>query len=306
MIGQDVNIKKNNYTKKEKKEILDNNFKKISLEDAENEFYKLRQSLCNIENDFKPLSNVGNKTVDYFTRVERYDTLTNKGINYFDFIYNKDNFLKKKYVKKFLKYYKGNEKGLNNLFQLYFGSVSIFKPLIAMSVYCTFNPTSILDFTAGWGGRLIGASVLNIDKYTGIDLNKELEPKYKKMISFLKDKSKTKIKMIFKDALKVDYSKIDYDMVFTSPPYFNIEIYKGTKKRTKEDWTEEFYKPLFLKTFKYLKKNGWYCLNIPNNIFEEIALPLFGKPQKEINLPISKRGYNIKYSEKIYCWKKNK
>tara|TARA_E500000318_G_C3537360_1_gene203189 strand:+ start:366 stop:1280 length:915 start_codon:yes stop_codon:yes gene_type:complete len=299
LIGRNVNIKKNNYTKKEKKEIIHNSLKKISLEDAKNDFYKLRQSLCNIENDFKPLSIVGNKTVDYFTREERFDTITKSGMNYYDFIYNKDYFLKKKYVKNLLKKY-----DLYDVFRLYFGTVSIFKPLIAMSVYCLFNPTSILDFTAGWGGRLIGASVLNIDKYTGIDLNKELEPKYKKMISFLKDKSKTKIKMIFKDALKVDYSKIDYDMVLTSPPYFNIEIYKGTTKRTKEDWIEEFYKPLFLKTFKYLKKNGWYCLNIPNNIFEEIALPLFGKPQKELNMPIVKRGYNIKYSEKIYCWKK--
>ena len=31
--------------------------------------------------------------------------------------------------------------------------------------------------------------------------------------------------MIFKSALEVDYSKLDYDLVFTSPPYYFIQKY---------------------------------------------------------------------------------
>lgn len=305
IIGRSVEIKPNNYSKKEKEKITNNFFDEISIDEAEKEFLELRKSMCNFEKDFKPLSRIGNKTVNYFTRVERLDTKGNKNISFYDFIYNKNEFLKKKYVQKLIKYHDGNiKKGLDKSFHLYYGSINIFKPLIAMKIYCLFKPTSILDFTAGWGGRLIGASVLNIDKYTGIDLNKDIEPKYKKMIKFLKDKSKTKIKMIFKDALKVDYSKIDYDLVLTSPPYFNIEIYKGTKRRTEEEWINDFYEPLFTKTFKHLKKNGWYCLNIPDDIYEKVAKPLFGKPNKIIDFPKATRGHNINYTEKIYCWNK--
>lgn len=305
IIGRSVEIKPNNYSKKEKEKITNKFFDEITLDEAEKEFFQLRKSMCDIEKDFKPLSRVGNKTVNYFTRVERLDTIGKKGINFYDFLYNKNEFLKKKYIQNLIKYYDGDQNlGLIKAFNLYYGSINIFKPLIAMQVYCLFKPTSVLDFTAGWGGRLIGASVLNIEKYTGIDMNKDIEPKYKKMIKFLKDKSKTKIKMIFKDALKVDYSKIDYDLVLTSPPYFNTEIYKGTKIRSEEGWIKDFYEPLFTKTFKHLKKNGWYCLNIPDNIYERVAKPMFGKPNKIIDFQKSMRGYNIKYTEKIYCWNK--
>ncbi len=31
---------------------------------------------------------------------------------------------------------------------------------------------------------------------------------------------------------------------------------------------------------------------------------MFGKPNKIIDLPKVLRGYNIKYTEKIYCWNK--
>ena len=73
------------------------------------------------------------------------------------------------------------------------------------------------------------------------------------MVKTLKPLTETKIELIFKDALKVDYSKIDYDLVLTSPPYYNTEIYKGTKKMDKENWNNNFYKPLFTKTFANLK-----------------------------------------------------
>ena len=100
-----------------------------------------------------------------------------------------------------------------------------------MNVYSMFQPKSILDFTCGWGGRLIGAVALNIPKYTGIDLNEDLRNPYKKMIKFFK-MNRIEIKMIF--ALEVDYSRLEYDLVLTSPPYYNTEIYKGTRTRTKK------------------------------------------------------------------------
>ena len=37
--------------------------------------------------------------------------------------------------------------------------------------------------------------------------------------------STTKIRMYFEDATKFDYSKIEYDMVLTSPPYYALEKY---------------------------------------------------------------------------------
>jgi len=221
---------------------------------------------------------------------------------------------KKKYIKGILDYYdktlkfketKLTKEGLWwRIFNLYFGSINVFKPLIAMNMYCRYRPKSVLDFTMGWGGRLVGACALNIPRYIGIDLNKQLEKPYKEMKDTLEKHSTTDIKLYFEDALKVDYSKLDYDMVLTSPPYYNIELYNGTKKMSKEDWDNNFYKPIFERTFKYLKKGGHYCLNIPADVYERVAVEVLGKAHEFVPLPKSKRTGEETYKEFIYVWVK--
>ena len=172
-----------------------------------------------------------------------------------------------------------------------------------MNIYIRFRPKSILDFTMGWGGRLLGACALDIPYYIGIDINKNLKQPYNDMIKLLKNYSKTNIKIIFNDALKVDYSKLNYDLVLTSPPYYNIELYTGTKKQSIEEWNNNFYIPLFTNTYKYLQTNGYYCLNIPNNIYNNICIKLFGKSKYKI--PLIKKSRNINnYEEYIYIWQK--
>jgi tRNA1(Val) A37 N6-methylase TrmN6 len=174
-----------------------------------------------------------------------------------------------------------------------------------MEIYQKFKPSSILDFTCGWGGRLLGACALNIPKYIGIDINKNLEPCYTKMKNFLKENDcKTDIQLFFEDALNIDYTLLDYDMVFTSPPYFFLEKYSfNTQYKSKEEMMNIFYIPLFKKTFEYLKKGGYYCLNINNEIFQQIAFPNFGSPIEKIPLKKSKRQND--YKEFIYIWKKD-
>jgi hypothetical protein len=113
---------------------------------------------------------------------------------------------------------------------------------------------------------------------------------------------------MFKDALKVDYSKLNYDMVLTSPPYYNVELYEGTIVRTDEEWEQEFYIPLFTKTYKHLKKGGHYALNVPQKIYENVCLDLFGPA--DIKMPLKKKSRpknkltKIGYNEYIYLWTK--
>jgi site-specific DNA-adenine methylase len=230
-----------------------------------------------------------------------------KGISFFDFYENKSSYAKKQYIKNLLNYMgdKNEYEKWYRVFNLYMSSISIFKPVIAMEIYNKFKPKCVLDMTMGWGGRLVGACALNIPEYIGIDLNKQLIKPYEEM----KDKlielgTKTKIRLIFKNALSIDYSKFNYDMVFTSPPYYNIEIYKGTKKQSKEEWNNNFYIPLFTNTYKHLQKGGNYILNVPIEVYEEVCIPLLGKADMLIELKKQERGNSINYKEYIYCWKK--
>jgi len=121
------------------------------------------------------------------------------------------------------------------------------------------------------------------------------------------DLSKTEIELYFEDAVNFDYSKLDYDMVFTSPPYYNLELYSGTKKRSKKEWEEDFYTPIFTNTFKYLKNGGFYCLNISQKIYNDIAKKILGEANELILLKKSPRFKKEKenYKEYIYVWKKN-
>ena len=252
----------------------------------------------------------GEMFVNYFTFSQRLKTKGSKNMSFLDFVNQKSKYEDKPYVKKMLDFYSEHKKTSNltqmwyRIFNLYFGSITIFKPTIAMSVYSRYKPQSVLDMTMGWGGRLVGACALNIPKYTGIDLNTDLKKPYEDMVSMLNQSSNTEITLYFENALKIDYSKIDYDMVLTSPPYYNIEQYNHQPVLTKPQWEDDFYKPLFERTWRHLKPNGYYCINVPNKIYETILKDLLGEADEFIPLNKTKRTQDERYKEYIYVWKK--
>jgi len=251
----------------------------------------------------KPKSNVGLKFINYYTSKERLRTLSKQHISFYDFWENRKTYRKKPYIQAFLSKYatiqSNNPKIWYRVFNLYYGSINIFKPIVAMKVYDQFKPTTIVDPTMGWGGRLLGAAALNIPNYIGIDSNMNLQTPYKQMTEEIKPISKTNIKLHFMDCLDFDYSSITYDMVFTSLPYYNKEIYTGTDRKTKKEWEHQFYIPIVEKTFSNLKRKGVYCLNIPIPLYEDIIVPIIGKSNLKIELSKSNR---LKYKEYIYVW----
>ena len=309
LFGQDLMVggSKTEFTLEEKKAIA-KKLKNTTDEEAIKDYEHLKIM------DLKKISNetrIGNKFVDHFTFLQRLETVGIKGMNYFDFVLNTE-YHKKKYIKNLLDYQKGEDKyvALYRVFKLHCGSIGLFKPLTAMEIYSKFKPRSVLDPCMGWSGRLVGACALDVPNYIGIDLNKSLKEPYAKMVKQLKQlKTKTRIKLIFKDALKVDYSKLDYDMVLTSPPYYNVEIYEKMVSRTEEEWNQDFYIPLFTETYKHLKNGGHYALNVSPKIYENVCIELFG--QADIKIPLKKKMHPKNkltkkgYGEFIYVWIKN-
>jgi len=302
---RDKKIKGGSITESEKKKITSETLAEpITEEKADKDFEKLKKINCNTINEVSQAILTGNKFVDYFTKIRRLDTLGKQGFSFYDVMENQNQWRQKGYITRYLKKYGDTTASWAEIFRLYFGAISIFKPIIAMNVYCKYKPRSVLDFTMGWGGRLVGACALDIERYTGIDLNKSLKKHYDDMVDKLKEQSTTKITLMFKNALTVDYSKIDYDLVLTSPPYYNIETYKGQTKMDKDKWDEEFYEPIFTKTWKHLKKGGHYCLNVPEEVFTRVCLKVLGEPTEYIPLHKNKRTQSETYKEYIYVWRK--
>lgn len=165
---------------------------------------------------------------------------------------------------------RGGKTAAGNIFECFrinLGAIVMFKSSTAKYLYKKYNATSVLDPTAGWGGRMLGAWALDID-YTGIDTNTEMKSAYSDMITFLKPTSN--LTMIWNDCLEVDFSKIDYNFVLTSPPYINMEIYEHmTEWNSDEIFYREFLIPLIDKCKCHIKSGGHVCFNISPKMYND-------------------------------------
>jgi hypothetical protein len=127
---------------------------------------------------------------------------------------------------------RGGRTAAGNVFECFrinLGSIVMFKSTTAKYLYKKYKAKSVLDPTAGWGGRMLGAWALGID-YTGIDTNVEMKDAYSNMIDFLDNETglsnnlfettspDSNLKIIWESALDVDFIKLEYDFVLTSPP----------------------------------------------------------------------------------------
>ena len=209
---------------------------------------------------------------------------------------------------------RGGKTAAGNVFECFrinLGSIVMFKSTTAKYIYKKYGATDVLDPTAGWGGRMLGAWSLGIN-YTGIDTNIEMFQAYDKMINHLKSESNPlvdrdlKLSMIWGNCLDVDFSKIDYDFVLTSPPYINMEIYEHMKEwDTDESFYVSFFIPLWHKCITHIRDNGKVCFNISPKMYEDAVK--FGLPICDIEEDLKQQlgqQSGKKKQDKIYIWKK--
>jgi hypothetical protein len=290
----------NTYSEEEKDKIA-SEIKNISEEDALNDFRKLRK-IGKSAHD-KGLSPIGNKVVDRYSFKERLEVVGKKNMRFFDVYFNRHNFNRPS-IDRYLERYGDTIKSWYAICRMYFSSVAIFRPIVAMEVYARYEPHTVLDFTMGWGGRMVGACALDVPKYIGIDSNTKLEGPYDGMCALMRENTKTEMELYFQDCLTMDYSKLEYDMVLTSPPYYNYEIYRGQKSKSMNEWDTEFYEPIIKRTYDGLKAGGHYCLNVSPKVYDRVVYKILGEPLERIELKNKKRTSESVYTEYIYIWRK--
>jgi tRNA1(Val) A37 N6-methylase TrmN6 len=173
-----------------------------------------------------------------------------------------------------------------------------------MEIYVRFNAKRVLNFCAGWGGSAVAAAALNLDAYYGVEINTDLKDSYYNMVSYLRTKSNTNFSIHFGDAVQFDYSTMNYDTIFSSPPYYFIEKYANNiGYKSKKDMDNNFYKPIFSKSYLHLKKGGYFVINICKEVYDKVLKNLFGEAHFIFPLKKSKRQNN--YTEMVYAWCKN-
>ena len=300
-----------NYTPTQKIEIADK-IKSISFEEMDGEMNDLIQ-IGKTKTELGPRSLIGNNVVDYFTFIQRLETKGKYDVNYFEFLQRIDEFKKKKFIQTMLTYYKDVKnknntkheyKVLKEVYNICISAINIMKPLNCMEIYTRFQSKRVLNFCAGWGGSAVAAAALNLEAYYGVEINGDLQEPYDNLASYLKTKSGTFFDMRICDAVTTDYTTMDYDTVFASPPYYFIEKYaNNTPYKSKQEMNELFYKPVFHNTYLHLKGGGLYIINICREVYINVLREMLGEAQHIFPLKKSKR--QNEYTELVYVWIKS-
>lgn len=123
-----------------------------------------------------------------------------------------------------------------------------------------------LDISAGWGDRLLTAMSLNME-YLGFDPNPDLIVHHNEMIKMFGNGHQQVIQEPFETAdIPNDY----YDVVLSSPPYFDLEIYDTSDNSrqsvesfpTFEKWMVRFLFVSIVKCWEALKDGGYLILHL--------------------------------------------
>jgi hypothetical protein len=189
----------------------------------------------------------------------------------------------------------------NRMFEAYRfnGACVFFKASTTKYLVKLFKATHMLDPTAGWGGRMLGAWSAYVN-YTGIDTNINLKPAYDAMIEQLGVIQTPE--MIWGNCLDVDFSTIPYDFVLTSPPYINLEEYEHMPPfESRVKYYTEFLIPLLTKCLAHIKPGGFVCFNISGVMYCELLKHGFRPCDRMVDLLEQKR-LSKNRENKIYCW----
>lgn len=250
-------------------------------------------------------SSTGNKATDYFFQRERSKTKFKNKISHLK-AWKTPKERKKiiEFAKKLRKTDNPKDGDLRSAMQFKYGSINQFRPAVARFIYQQLRPKRVLDFSAGWGGRLLAAMSMDID-YVGIDSNKNLFKPYEKMINLFD--SNSHVKLIFQPSETVNFKELGmFDLIFTSPPYFDLEIYPNMiEYGSDENFLNQFFIPVIKKSFKQLKKGGFLVLNMPERLKDALkSLNICKGKINSIEMPIANRfNDGTKRYELIYVCK---
>lgn len=202
-----------------------------------------------------------------------------------------------------------------------------FKPVLAKYFYDNYCPDNgiVLDPCAGFGGRLTGCISSNKGiSYIGIEPHGKTYIGNARLASCYALEWKFKYSAILGCAEDVmrDLVSNSYDLVFTSPPFFDTERYSQDKNQSYirypeyGQWRDGFLRPLIENAFRLLKDGGYFILNIKNYknrlIADDSNVIADGckfKLIKTYQIKMANLEYGLKqekkwHSEPVFVWQK--
>lgn len=160
---------------------------------------------------------------------------------------------------------------------------AVFRPAVAKHLYRKYagKGATVWDPCAGWGGRLMGAAAAGV-RYVATDVEPETVEGNRRLAEALGFDGH---EVVLHEAQTFDVPEVD--MVFTSPPYFDVERYGSSTSQsfrvfTKfEQWLEGFMAPVLEQSFSALKPGGAAVFNVANIYRRKVMYPL---PDRTVEL----------------------
>jgi hypothetical protein len=160
--------------------------------------------------------------------------------------------------------------------------VSNFRPTVAKALYENYSKPGdkILDFSAGFSGRLLGS--LSLERhYVGYDPCQLQIDGLIRTFETLRDLELTKgmvelRKVCAEEEMLLEKDR-EYNLIFSSPPYFNCERYsiENTQSFIRypyyEMWREKFLNTVIRESYRLLKTKGFFIINVANIFGAPIA-----------------------------------
>jgi hypothetical protein len=132
---------------------------------------------------------------------------------------------------------------------------------------CPIMWGSIYDYSAGYGGRLLGISSSRMNyNYVGIDPNTETFENLQYLSSLISE-AYGRTSTLHCDVSE-NFQPNDIDLAFSSPPYFNLEKYCDEPTQcmvrcsTVDEWFELYVVPTMQRIHQGLNSDGVFATNI--------------------------------------------
>ena len=160
-----------------------------------------------------------------------------------------------------------DEKSMYRALRTYTRAPSPFGPRRARNIWLLLSKLCkgpfmgrVLDTSSGWGDRLIGAASLDL-YYHGIEPSSGLHEVYSKIVSLTGAKCKI---CRGRSEETFCYPTKQVDVCFTSPPYFDTEIYHGvdTDWKSMDEYLSTFMLPTLRHMYKSTRRGGVVCINM--------------------------------------------
>jgi hypothetical protein len=150
-------------------------------------------------------------------------------------------------------------------------------PSFVLNVVCRFFPEAkrVLDFSAGWGERLVAFLALNVEKYAGFESNAKTKEGHDDIIYAFGSGTETNVRYEAFEDCRLSLNEGTYDLIFTTPAAFRSkDAYdNGMQKKYKtfDRWMTAYLFYSLYESWSFLEVGGGMCFRLKESAAAEPA-----------------------------------